>query len=89
MVWSWMEFWGCVGILTGMAVPILGETNCSSSPSTGLHASFQLFSKPLLGRQRRLLGIPPHCPGTRRRVPSLELALGVAREGAALQEPGR
>ena len=40
MVWSWMEFWGCIGILTGMALPILGETNCASSPESGCYEYF-------------------------------------------------
>lgn len=36
-VWSWMEFWGCIGILSGMSLPLLGESNCASSAETGCY----------------------------------------------------
>ncbi|CAK9095326.1 Putative sulfoquinovose importer, partial [Durusdinium trenchii] len=40
MVWSWMEFFGCIGILLGQGLPTLGETNCASSPETGCYEYF-------------------------------------------------
>ena len=34
-LWSWMEFFGCCGVLLGMILPALAESECASSPDTG------------------------------------------------------
>lgn len=36
-LWSWREIFVCFGILAGMVVPIIGESECSSSPDTGCY----------------------------------------------------
>ena len=36
-LWSWREIFVCLGILAGMVVPIIGESECSSSPDTGCY----------------------------------------------------
>lgn len=37
-LWSWRELFVCLGILMGMVVPIIGESECASSPSTGCYS---------------------------------------------------
>ncbi|CAJ1336216.1 unnamed protein product [Effrenium voratum] len=36
-LWSWMEFFGCCGVLLGMILPALAESECASSPDTGCY----------------------------------------------------
>ena len=36
-LWSWRELFVCLGILFGMVVPIVGESQCASSPETGCY----------------------------------------------------
>ena len=37
-IWSWREIFLCFGILVGMVVPIIGESECASSPETGCYS---------------------------------------------------
>ncbi|CAJ1396335.1 unnamed protein product [Effrenium voratum] len=38
VLWSWREICLCLGILGGMVLPIIGESECASSPETGCYS---------------------------------------------------